>query len=63
MGRTKPKPWTELEKEEFLKALDIHGKNWVDVAKHVRTRDRIKVKRYGEGLLHKLKKVPAMSEE
>ena len=47
--------WTELEKERFLQAVNLHGRNWVEVAKHVGTKDYMKVSRYGNGLMNKLK--------
>ena len=41
MGNDKGSPWFESEKLKFVKALMLHGRNWVEVSKHVGTKDRL----------------------
>eukprot|EP00826_Nyctotherus_ovalis_P015164 TRINITY_DN14289_c0_g1_i10.p1 TRINITY_DN14289_c0_g1~~TRINITY_DN14289_c0_g1_i10.p1 ORF type:complete len:277 (-),score=57.99 TRINITY_DN14289_c0_g1_i10:135-965(-) len=46
--------WLKDEKERFVEALKLYGKNWIKVAKHVRTRIRSQIRSHAQKYFLKL---------
>lgn len=52
--------WTEEEKENFLEALETHGKNWTKIMDCVGTKTRQEIIGYGYSLAARIKKDPSL---
>lgn len=46
--------WDSEEHDLFLEALRIHGKNWDDIATHVKSRDGTHCRAHGQKFFAKL---------
>ena len=49
-------PWTQDEKEKFLEALKLHGKDWDKVTLHVNTRSQDKIINHYHKMMRQFKK-------
>lgn len=48
---THRKPWNEMEKKAFNAAIELYGRSWSNVSKHIGTRTTLQVKNYACQLL------------